>query len=55
MQQLVNYFTERKGFSGDVIHEKMGEFNEIIQDPSRNRFSFLIHLNDTLGETNLNN
>lgn len=52
MQELINYFTER-GFSGEEIHQKMDLFNECAQDPSRNRFSFLLHLSDTLGEATL--
>ena len=55
MEALVNYFTDTLGFSGETVHEKMDLFNEIIQDPSRNRFSFLIHLNDTLGESTFDN
>lgn len=52
MQELINYFTE-KGISGDEIHQKMDLFTECTQDPSRNRFSFLLHLSDTLGEATL--
>lgn len=49
MQELIDYFIV-KGFPEEEIREKMDLFNEYVQDPSRNRFSFYLHLSDVLGE-----
>lgn len=49
MQKLINYFST-KGISDEEIQQKMEIFNMHTQDPSRSKFSFLLFLNDTLGE-----
>ena len=48
MQELIDYFTEKYGDT--IVVSKLDTFNQLTTEPGKNRFAFLLHLSDTIGE-----
>lgn len=52
MQELIEYFTEKYG--DDTVISKLDTFNQLTTETGKNRFAFLLHLNETIGEQDFN-